>query len=224
MSKGHAAYVNHNVVLFNWWLVSIQSTASQHHPSCVTKPMKTTVFLLLRLCIQLISPKTDEVYEAKDIHEIHKRLKNMNSSNLLTVLICECCFICSLQLNHRVLLVPCSLLTSLVSFWSGNCTRTGVYLTSRRQIPSQEILSPLALAPPRTRTLQDHQYMICYVILTVDFVWMAVLCTASTVLIEMWPLWGQRWQRRSSDWDEALRHCGVERCLPCLITLAIFCR
>lgn len=50
--------------------------------------------------------------------------------------------------------------------WSENWTRTGADLTSRRQISSQEIPSLLAFPPPRTRTLQDHQYMICYVILT----------------------------------------------------------
>lgn len=63
--------------------------------------------------------------------------------------------------------------------WYENWTRPGVNLTSRRQISSQEIFSLLALPPTRTRTLQDHQYTICYVILTLDVVWTAVLCKAT---------------------------------------------
>ena len=30
ISRGRAAYVSHKVMLFNWWLASDQSTASQH--------------------------------------------------------------------------------------------------------------------------------------------------------------------------------------------------
>lgn len=45
-------------------------------------------------------------------------------------------------------------------------------------------------------------------------------CPVYTVLFEMWPLRGQRCHRRSSDWDEAVRCCGVEHFLPCLTTVA----
>lgn len=41
---------------------------------------------------------------------------------------------------------------------------------------------------------------------------------------EMWPIWGQRWQRRSSDWDEAWRLwrcCSVQHFVPCLTAVAI---
>lgn len=36
MSRGHAAYISHKVVLFNWRLVSVQPTASQHRISSMS--------------------------------------------------------------------------------------------------------------------------------------------------------------------------------------------
>ena len=63
----------------------------------------------------------------------------------------------------------------------------------------QEADLTLLAFPPRTRTLQNHQYMICYVILTVALVSMAVLCEPLPCLngafLEMWPVRGQRGQR-----------------------------
>lgn len=77
----------------------------------------------------------------------------------------------------------CRLLWVSHQIW--DWTKTGANLNSRSQISSQEVLSLLALPPPRTRTLLDHQYMICYDILTLDVVWTAVLCKAAT-LYALW--------------------------------------
>ena len=122
-----------------------------------------------------------------------------------------------------LLLVPC---TSEISceflMWNEIWTRPELNLTSRRQIFSQEILPWLALSLPRTGTLQDHQYVICYVVLTQcclngTFVWsrrpvFSVLLKYDPSRVKgdskgFWLGWGQ----------EALK-----RCIPHLTTVAFF--
>lgn len=58
-----------------------------------------------------------------------------------------------------------------VSFWSVSFTfKERIWPPAGRSLP--------AWPPPRARTLQDHQYMICTIILTLGVVWTAVLCKA----------------------------------------------
>lgn len=90
-----------------------------------------------------------------------------------------------------------SMLTSLVSFWPDEeCMRAGGGRGSD-------------LFPWRTRTLQDHHYTRCNVIL------MAVLCNhpVHTVPLKCDPSGGQRWQRRNSEWEGAVRLWYAALCL-----------
>ncbi len=88
---------------------------------------------------------------------------------------------CCPQLNLWLLLVPGWPLTSLVSFWSDTRTeRDQEWIWPPEGRSLHKRFSPRWLCLQQgPRTLQDHQYMICYVILTLDVVWTAVLCKAT---------------------------------------------